>query len=286
MASPQKEQQPLSLEADFTRHVLSLFGSLFDYRAAPYIGPIPPDDIQPEEEEEDTYEPPPPFSSSLCDFRLRASYKQDVDSHPALIDELTAKGETIIENTKNPESQTIILGERLAARSMSGKTTETELKMKRNEALEKSRQAASARRKKFIDARKNATMELAQREREDYKELMREFEKMKKAEMKQRQAFAEVRREAMVKRREEQLKKRAIEIRKQEEARRTVENVTYRSQMFPTANTQNIETLDREARQEMMRSVKTRREIGQRINQRNKETIKPKQRLNDRILSP
>ena len=284
-SSPQKDlnqKEPLSLEADFTRHVLSLFGSLFDNRAAPYIGLIPPDDIEPEvdEEEEDAYEPPPPFSSSLCDYRLRTTYRQEVESRPALIDELSARGETIVEGGSNAPTK-IELGERLPSRNTAGKTTEQELKLLRTKNLEERKRVADERRRKYLEARKNASLELAHKEHQEYKELMKEFEKMKKAETKQRQQFAQKRRDEMVKRREAQLRKRNAELRKQEDARIQFQKITYRSQiaanLSPRSNSQN---------RDLTRSTTLRKDYGQRINERNRQTIKPKQRVSERLLSP
>lgn len=286
-----QQEEPLSLEADFTLHVLSLFGTLFDYRAAPYIGTIPPDDIQPVYEEEEDgelyYEPPPPFETSLCDFRLRAQYKAELEARQSVIDDLAARGELINENSKKPESKNIVLGDRLVPRNEKGTSTESELKKKRTEFQEKSRQKAVERRSKVLTQRKNRAQETARSERAETKQLFEEFKKIQEAEMRQRKAAAAKRRSEMEKRREIQMRKREENMRKTEEAQRSIENLTYRSKLAPEAVAQyDFRSREKHQKNDLIRSIRSRKVAEDSIMKHNKQTIKPKPRSNPYLLSP
>lgn len=286
---PNDSEEPLSLEADFTLHVLSLFGTLFDNRAAPYIGVIPPDDIQPKVDEEEDgegyYEPPPPFETSLCDFRLRASYKGELDSRQGLIDELSARSENINEQSKNPDIK-VVLGDRLVPRNEKGMSTEQELKKKRSEFLEMSRKKAVERRSKILTKKKNKNMETAQSEREESRKLLNEYKKIQEAEMKQRQASAAKRRSEMEKRRQLQMEKRENELRKTEIAQKTIENITYRSKLAPEAIAKyDIRSQEKMRRQDLNNSTKMRKKASNLTMEHNKQTIKPKPRHDPYLIS-
>ncbi|KAK8893462.1 hypothetical protein M9Y10_021884 [Tritrichomonas musculus] len=288
---PQQDDEPLSLEADYTLHVLSLFGTLFDPRAAPYIGVIPPDDIQPKVEEEEDgegyYEPPPPFETSLCDFRLRAAYKGELEARQSVIDDLAARGELINENSKKPESKNIVLGDRLVPRNEKGMPTESELKKKRAEFLDKSIKKAAERRSKVLTQKKNKNQDTAQSEREETRQLMEEFKKIRDAEVKQRKAAAAKRRAEMEKRREMQMRKREEHLRKTEEAQKSIENLTYRSKLAPEAVAQyDFRSREKNQRNDLIRSIKSRKMTEDSIMKYNKQSIKPKPRTNPYLLSP
>lgn len=291
VAQQNDSQEQLSLEADFTLHVLSLFGTLFDNRAAPYIGVIPPDDIQPtideEEDGESYYEPPPPFETSLCDFRLRAQYKAELDARQSLIDELTARGEIINENSGKPESQKIVLGDRLVPRNEKGTSTESELKKKRAEFLEKSRKKAVERRSKLLTERKNRIQETARSEREESQKLKKEYEKIKAAEENQRKKDAAHRREQMEKRRQMQMQKRENEMKMTEIAQKTIEGLKYRSKLAPEAVAKyDLRNQEKLRRQDLNKSARMRKKASDSIMEHNKQSIKPKPRQNPYLLSP
>lgn len=283
-------QEPLTLEADFTLHVLSLFGTLFDNRAAPYIGVIPPDDIQPKVDEEEDgegyYEPPPPFETSLCDFRLRAQYKNELEARQGLIDELTARCEVINENSQKPEAKTIVLGDRLVPRNEKGTSTETELKKKRTEFLEKSRKIAVERRSKILTQKKNKNQEMAQNEREESRKLLNEYKKIQEAEMKQRQASAAQRRIQMERRRAEQMEKRESENRKTEIAQQRIGNIQYRSKLAPEAVAKyDLRSQEKLRRQDLTKSMKMRKQASNLTMEHNKQTIKPKPHHDPYLIS-
>ena len=165
-----QDSEPLSFEADFTRHIFSLFASLYDSRASPYIGPMPPTEEAPVEEEDDL-ESEPPFASSLCDFRLRTAYQNEVDSRPQVLEEMAAKAETIQGNASNPDApKELILGERLPARLASGKTSEIELRKQRLEAIEKSRRCAELRKDRENEERRKRAQKVLDVDRREQME--------------------------------------------------------------------------------------------------------------------
>lgn len=228
------EPEELSLEAEFVRHTLSLFGTLYDNRAFPYIGDVDydvtKDDDEPiEEEEEDHYDTHPPFESMLCNFRTREVYKNELNGRKTAIDEITAKEENISENANKIECDTVMIGDRLASHNVFGRTLEEEISKKRKEAIEKSTNLRNKRREIYLNNKKQATMMSGRQGYKESKDLIAYIEKMKKAEEKERHKFAEKRKEEMLRRREKQIERKEIEFQKQEEARKTIQNISYRS---------------------------------------------------------
>ncbi|OHT05519.1 hypothetical protein TRFO_26724 [Tritrichomonas foetus] len=282
----------LSFESEFTKHVLSLFCCLYDCHAAPYIGHIPHDNIHPTgEEEEEAYEAPPAFHDKLCDFRLDNSYKAYLNAREPMIQELSARKETLIENvnkynerrngTDNKagisesfiDSDEIILGERLQARTASGKTSEGELHKRRQEFIEKSRKSAEIRRKRLIEKRKNTKFENAKQEREVSKELKKYNDKVKNTEIRNRKKVAAERREIMIQKRKKQLRARAEEFDKEEEAKKSLGKISYHSQNMDRSD---FHSRERDAQDEKYRSMRVKKETAEQINEYNHNTIKPK----------
>lgn len=218
----------LTFEQDFTRHIFSLFGSLYDARASPYIGGIPPEEIN--EEEDLDVEELPTLDSSLCDFRLKNAYQTEIDNRPERLTALKDKSDIIFQNAENPEFvKEFIIGERLPARSVSGRTSEIEIKKKRLEAVEKSKKAARIRREKMAEQRRQKTQRVVSADREERKEIKKYLEEMKKAEEEAKHERAEEKVKAAEKRKKEMERTRAEEFELMKTAQSAISNISYRS---------------------------------------------------------
>lgn len=274
------EPEDLSLEAEFVRHTLSLFGTLYDNRAFPYIGNVDydvtiDDDEIIEEEEEDVYDPHPPFESMLCNFRTRETYNNELNSRKGAIEEITAKEEIISEIASKPESDNLVIGEHLQPHNTLGKTLEEEMNKKRKEGLEKSQYARNKRRELYLSTKKNATMDAGRKAYKESKDIIAYIEKMKRAEENERHKFAEKRKEEMLRRREKQIEKKEIELQKQEEARRAINNITYRSNRKDTLD---FRAREKEARKEQKQMTLNRMYAKKKANEQCK-TLKSKVRI-------
>lgn len=273
------EPEDLSLEGEFVRHTLSLFGCLFDNRAFPYIGNIDydvsEDDAPVEEEEEDTYDPHPEFESMLCNFRTREVYKNELNARKSVIDEITAKEDIIKENINKPETDNLYVGERLQPHTIYGKSSEAELNKKIKDTIAKSQQFRNKKREMLLAAKKNATFNAGRQGYKESKDLIAYIEKLKRAEESQRTKFAEERKEEMIRRREKQIEKKEIEIEKQEKARKAIENMPYRSNRKDTLDFRQRE---KEHRKEIERMTLIRKKARKSANERNK-TLRPKVKI-------
>lgn len=275
------DTEPLSLQAEFTRHVLSLFGSLYDNRAAPYIGPIQPDLlIEPtrnDEEEDDDDIGAPQFETALCDFKLKEAYKLDEDTRGELIGALSGNSDNISENSKT--STSFDLGPRLSPRTEKGTTIETELKKKREVINESRLRMQNERRERFLELRKAKKKELITSSRQEYKELMAHWEKVKRTERKQREATAKIRLEAMARRRQALEKKRIQDNEKQRQAEEAVKNVTYHAKNAPEAIARyDFRYNEKVQKQEMQNSVQLKNQAKSNTLRYTRQNIKPKSR--------
>lgn len=263
----EKDSEPLSFEADFTRHIFSLFASLYDSRASPYIGPMPPAEDGPGEEEDDL-ESEPPFASSLCDFRLRTAYQNEVDSRPQVLEEMAAKAETIQGNVNNPDSpKELILGDRLPARMASGKTSEFELQKQRREAVEKARRVAEVRKDREAEERRKRAQKVLDVDRRERKDILAHIQKLRQADVEARHERVLARRRAMEKRRKEMEERRQREFVQTEEARRAVMSISYRPKNREPPRM--IGDAEHEQRQESIRQRQIRLAAGEAARQRN-----------------
>ena len=263
-----QDSEPLSFEADFTRHIFSLFASLYDSRASPYIGPMPPTEEAPVEEEDDL-ESEPPFASSLCDFRLRTAYQNEVDSRPQVLEEMAAKAETIQGNASNPDApKELILGERLPARLASGKTSEIELRKQRLEAIEKSRRCAELRKDRENEERRKRAQKVLDVDRRERKDILAHIRKLREADFEARHERAAARRRAMEKRRKEMEERRQQEFYQTEEARKAVMSISYRSPRGKEVQ-RMIGDAENEQRAESIRQRQARWAAGEAARQRN-----------------
>jgi hypothetical protein len=268
----------LTFETDFTRHIFSLFASLYDSRASPYLGPIPPPEGEESALDDDAA---PPLDTSLCDFRLRLSYTNEVDARPNVLDELAAKGEAIVIAAADPKALTpIILGDRLPARTVTGKPLDADFQTRRKEALLKTRKVADKRRKAAIDERRLATMKTAQSSLAERQEILRQLQEIRRAEKEQREgspsliwAWSQDRKKAMLERRKHLDERRALEWQQVEDARRSVQNVSYHSQRSPD----RVRSPRKEEREVSARE--TRSQVGKAHRQYNEENIKPTKSL-------
>jgi hypothetical protein len=266
-------QQELTLEQDFTRHIFSLFGSLYDSRASPYIGPIPPPDGEEPAPDDDAM---PPLDASLCDFRLRLSYTNEVDSRPAVLDELAAKGEAIVISAADPKSiSTIVLGDKLPARTVSGRSADADFQARRKEALLRSRKVAEIRRKTAVEERKLDSAKVSETHRQERAAILRRLQEIRQAEKDQRDdsptlihEWALERKRLMIERRKHLDERRAIEWQQVEEARKSIQNVSYRSQYA------SAKSPEKEDRGKGGKSWVARKEAGKAVRKYNEENSK------------
>lgn len=282
----------LSLETEFTRHILSLFGSLYDSRATPFIGHIDESahdfvsqTIRTEEEEEDNedFERYPPLESMLCNFRLEELYTAEVKARKLLMDELASKEELIQEASKRQEDNQIALGERLPGHTPQGQSIESELIRKRKEAHEKGKAIAAKRKEKYFATLRQKIEDNAKEGYRQSKLIIAHLEKIKKAEQKQRHQFAEKKKNEMIKRREKQIQKREMELEKQETAKKALEGISYR---MTIKDTYNLRAREIAQRREMDKMIQTRREAARKVNERNRNKTwsKTKSRTENSVL--
>jgi hypothetical protein len=258
---------------------MSLFGSLYDSRACPYIGPIPPTD-PPAEPPVTELPDPAPFESSLCDFRLKLAFANDVDNRQAILDGLAAKSATLKANVAKPDAPTtVILGDRLPARTPAGKNAEAERQATRQAATVKLHKAALYRRTHQLDDRKTATKRLSESMRRDEQALLREIQEIRTAELAVRHEFAEARKLQMIRKKEEMDARRAEEFAQAEEARRTVESVSYRSQSFRAEPPRPTEPLEKGKSRQLMVDA------GKAAYEHNKKTVKATKELRSGKIS-
>lgn len=108
------ESESRLFEEEFAAHVFSLFASLYDSRASPYMGPIEySSEEEAEEEIFDESESYPAFGSALCDFRLRDSYNSEVEERKNLLYSFFVGEEALDENLRKGTPEPITIGERL-----------------------------------------------------------------------------------------------------------------------------------------------------------------------------
>ena len=271
MTEQEGAKPPLTFEADFTRHIFSLFASLYDCRASPYIGPIPETEEPHGEEEESDLETFPPFDSSLCDFRLRNAYQNEIDSRPQVLDELTAKAEGIQSSAKSPDApKEIILGERLAPRTVAGKTSEVELRRQRNEAMMRSLRAQEWRRERAAEERRKRAQRVVDVDRKERKEILKYVQDMRKADVEAKHERANERRSAMLKRRREMEERRNQETRQTEEARKMIMSIAFRSPVKDLNKTMG--EIDQEQRDQAKKAREARLAAGEAAKQHNMTT--------------
>jgi hypothetical protein len=259
---------PLTLQADFTKHLMSLFGALYDSRACPYIGPIAPTD-PPADVPVGELPDAAPFESSLCDFRLKLAFSSDVDNRQSILDGLAAKSATLQTNIAKPDAPTkVVLGERLPARTPAGKNAEVERQAARQAAATKIHKIATFRRAHQFDDRKASTKRTSEAMRKDEQALLRQIQEIRTAELAVRHEFAEARKLQMIRRKKEMDARRAEEFAQVEEARRVVEGVPYRSTAFQP------EAAKPDERQDKTLSWNARKSAGERIREHNQKSVK------------
>lgn len=264
MATLPEEQ--LSFEADFTRRLFSLFGSLFDPRASPFMGPVPV--TEGEEEEQDDI---PTFDSSLCDYRLRAVYNAEVEARKTTNEDLAAKSEQIIDNSQNPEQ--IVLGDPLPPRSASGRTSDAELARQRRENDIRRQKAAEQRRQRQIARKEKELQEQKERDRKDYQSDMDLIKKTRQQEFQHNKAKADVLREKMRIRREAEEERRQIDMQRQEEAAQTIKSISYHSQV---ADKVDIRKNKKEQEESKKRAIQARKEAEKKTLEHNRQNaMKP-----------
>jgi hypothetical protein len=252
---------------------MSLFGSLYDSRASPYIGPIPPSD-PPADLPTPELPEVAPFESSLCDFRLKLAFANDIDNRQSVLDGLAAKAATLQANAAKPDAPTkVVLGERLPARTATGKNAEAARQEGRLAATAKIQKAALYRKNHALDDRKSNTRRLAEGSRRDEQALLRQIQEIRSAEFAVRHEFAEARKLQMIRRKKDMDARRAEELAQTEEARRTVESISYRSATFRPESPRSDERLEKKKSREL------RLEAGEKARKLNEKTIKPSKEL-------
>lgn len=251
----------LSFEADFTRRLFSLFGSLFDPRASPFMGPVPVNEG--EEEDQDEI---PTFDSSLCDYRLRAVYNAEVEARKTTNEDLAAKSEQIIDNSHNPEQ--IVLGDPLPPRSASGRTSDAELARQRRENDIRRQKAAELRRQRQIARKEKELQEQKERDRKDYQSDMDLIKKTRQQELQHNKAKAEALREKMRIRRETEEERRQVDMQRQEEAAQTIKSISYHSQV---ADRVDIRKNKKEQEENKKRAIQARKEAEKKTLEHNRQ---------------
>lgn len=259
-----------TFEQDFTRRLFSLFGSLFDPRASPFLGPVPVSASDENDQEDDII---PPFESSLCDYRLRSVYKAEMDSRKTTLEDLSAKSDQVVDNSNNPNfNQEIVLGDKLPPRSITGKTSDAELASLRRENEIKRAKMAEMRRQKQIEYRSQLMQERRERDRKDYLEdlklIMKRDQELKKA----NKAKADAMREKMRIRREKEKERREREMLLQEEASTSVRSVSYRTQV---ADRTDFHTRMREHERIRNSNLSARHQAEKVTMEQNKKAAKP-----------
>jgi hypothetical protein len=278
MSAPADQAPPeeLTFEADFTRHIMSLFTSLFDSRACPYMGPIAPStdaQVAAEPEVPDL----PGFDTSLCDFRLKLSYQNEVNDRPAILDQLAAKSDALRANVAKPGAETkVVLGDPLPARTPEGKPADAERQAARLQAAKKCKKAAMYRRTTSLDQRRNAAKTTAGEGRRDWEWLMRQVNEIRQAELEVRKEFAAERKRKMILKRKEMEALRTDEYWKTKGCEATVRNVSYRSPKFDRTGSPITEESPREIG---ARSRERRLEAGEAAKKHNEETIRATREL-------
>ncbi|KAH0794542.1 inner centromere protein [Histomonas meleagridis] len=214
-------------EIEFTRHVLSLFGTLYDQMACPYLGPIKEyNDIV------DDSDDIPSFDSHICDLRLRQIYSQlDPEAtRDQYFQNLEEKVEMLEEKSHEKDLGEIVIGEKLAPRTSSGKVLDKEITQRRKETEEKSRKAQFMR--KTID-RENRRMQQRQEVSADHrylKDLNKQARKNHEEEVSINRAFVQAKREEAHMKKQYVQKRRQEELRRQEKAEKMMKEVLSRNQ--------------------------------------------------------
>lgn len=269
-------QEEVPFNTDVSRHIFSLFASLYDSRASPYMGPMAVSDYAGEEEDEEPeVEAWPSFESSLCDFRLRHSYANEEEARANVLSGIAAKVEGVhqkIESGEHPDE--FVIGERLPARSPAGKSSEAELQKTRRDNAERAKQKREDRRKKACDARRARRDKMIEDDAHTWRDQMRRQQEQARADATLRQKRADERLVAMKKRREDMEARKEREFELIDEANRALK----KTWVIRTPNKENAKSkgeLDDERKREATRSREIRLAAGSAAMTHNRRNFKP-----------